>query len=67
MAENVPIDPDLLDRAFALSGERTREAAIARALEEYIARRERMELLALMGTLEWDEAFDYKAARTMGR
>ena len=34
------------------------------ALEEFIARRRQKGLLELMGSLEWDETFDYKAERT---
>ena len=63
MATNLSIDPDLLDRALALSGERTKKAAVTRALREFIARRQQKRLLELIGQLEWDEGFDYKAER----
>jgi hypothetical protein len=64
MATNLSIDPDLLDRALAVSGERTKKAAVTKALQEFIARRQQKRLLELMGKLEWDEQFDYKAARS---
>ena len=64
MATNLSIDPDLLDRALEVSGERTKKAAVTKALQEFIARRERKRLIELMGQLEWDEAFDYKAERS---
>jgi len=64
MATNLQIDPDLLDRALMVSGERTKKAAVTRALEEFVARRRQKGLLELMGQLEWDEGFDYKSART---
>ena len=64
MATNLQIDPDLLDRALTVSGERTKKAAVTRALEEFVARRGQKGLLELMGQLEWDEGFDYKSART---
>ncbi len=63
MATNLSIDPDLLDRALEVSGERTKKAAVTRALEEFIARRQQKRLLELMGKLEWAEDFDYKAER----
>ncbi len=63
MATNLAIDPDLLDRALEVSGERTKKAAVTRALEEYIARREQRKILDLAGTLDWDDAYDYKADR----
>ena len=40
MATNLAIDPDLLDRALEVSGERTKKAAVTKALQEFIARRE---------------------------
>jgi hypothetical protein len=64
MATNLSIDPDLLDRALEVSGERTKKAAVTRALEEFIARREQKALLELKGKLEWDDTFDYKKARS---
>ena len=64
MATNLSLDPDLIDRALELSGERTKKAAVTRALEEFIARREQKHLLDLMGNLEWDNSFDYKAERS---
>jgi len=63
MATNLTIDPDLIDRALQVSGERTKKAAVTRALQEFIARRQQKRLLDLMGKLEWDAAFDYKAER----
>jgi hypothetical protein len=64
MATNLSIDPDLIEEALALSGEKTKKAAVTRALEEFIARRKQKRLLQLMGTLEWDSSFDYKAERS---
>ena len=64
MATNLSLDPDLLDRAVEVSGERTKKAAVARALEEFIARRGQKRLVDLMGKLEWDKSFDYKAERS---
>jgi hypothetical protein len=64
MATNLALDPDLIDRAVKLSGERTKKAAVTRALEEFIARRSQKRLVELMGKLEWDESFDYKAERS---
>ena len=64
MANNLSLDPDLIDRALELSDERTKKAAVTRALEEFITRREQKHLLELMGNLEWDNSFDYKAERS---
>jgi hypothetical protein len=64
MPTNLAIDPDLLDRALAVSGERTKKAAVTRALEEFIARREQKKLLELFNALEWDPSYDYKSERS---
>ena len=45
MATNLSIDPVLLERALELSGERTKKAAVNKALREFIARREQKNFL----------------------
>lgn len=64
MATNLDIDPALLERALEVSGERTKTAAVTRALEEYVARREQRRIAELFGTLEWDRRYDPKAERS---
>jgi Arc/MetJ family transcription regulator len=64
MATNLSIDPELIQRALIVSGERTKKAAVTRALQEYIARREQKRLAELFGKLEWDSEYDYKQDRT---
>jgi hypothetical protein len=64
MATNLSLDPKLIERALELSGEKTKKAAVTRALEEFIARRRQKSLVELMGKLEWDHSFDYKAGRS---
>lgn len=66
MATNLAIDPELLDRALAIGGERTKKATVTTALREYIARREQAGLLELLGTVDWDGDYDYKAERGRG-
>lgn len=64
MATKLAIDPDLLDRAVQVSGERTKKAVVTKALQEFIARREQRRVAELLGKFEWDNAYDYKAERT---
>lgn len=64
MATNLAIDPGLLERAVEVSGERTKKAVVTKALQEFIARREQRRAVELMGKLEWDASFDYKAERS---
>ena len=63
MATNLSIDPELIERALEVSGERTKKAAVTKALQEFIARRRQKRVLELFGKLEWDAAYDYKAER----
>ena len=64
MATNLSIDPALIDEVLALSGEKTKRAAVTQALEEYVARRRQKRHLDLMGKLEWEPGFDYKRERS---
>ena len=64
MATNLSLDPKLIERAVEVSGEKTKKAAVTRALEEFIARRRQKRLVELMGKLECDKSFDYKAERS---
>lgn len=64
VATNLALDPELIERALKLSGEKTKKAAVTRALEEFIANRSQKRLADLMGKLEWDRSYDYKAERT---
>ena len=63
MATNLSIDPELIERALEVSGERTKKAAVTKALQEFIARRRQKGLLDLMGKLEWDPSYEYKSER----
>jgi hypothetical protein len=63
MATNLALDQELLDHAFRVSREPTKKAAVTRALQEFIARREQRRIAELFGKLEWDASFDYKAER----
>jgi hypothetical protein len=64
MATNLWIDPELIERALEVSGERTKKAAVTKALQEFIARRRQKRLLDLMGKLECDAGYDSNAERT---
>ncbi|MFO7630757.1 MAG: hypothetical protein R6W06_14825 [Prochlorococcaceae cyanobacterium] len=43
------------------------QAAVTRALQEFMARREQRQLAELFGKLEWDSSFDVKAERDRQR
>ena len=64
MATNLSVDPDLIEEALKVSGERTKAAAVTKALQEFIARRKQRRVLDLFDKLEWDPDFDYKKERS---
>lgn len=64
MATNLSINPELLQRALEIGGERTKRETVNKALSEFIARREQRRLLQLFGKLDWDNNYDYKADRS---
>ena len=64
MTINLNIDPALLDRAVHVSGERTKNAVVTKALQEFIARREQKRLIELMDKLTRDDPFKYKPERS---
>jgi len=64
MATNLSLDPELINRALEVSGEKTKKAAVTKALEEFVARRRQRALKDLIGQLEWDGSYDYKAERS---
>ena len=64
MATNLSIDPELLNKALQVGGEKTKKATVNKALREFVARREQERLLELFGKLDWDPEFDYKGERT---
>ena len=43
---------------------RVAKQAVTKALQEFIARRQQSRVADLLGKLEWDPSFDYKAERS---
>ena len=64
MATNLAIDPELLETALEVSGEKTKKAAVTKALTEFVARRQQKRLRELFGSLEWSPDYDYKRDRS---
>lgn len=64
MATNLALDPLLLERVLKVSGEKTKKAAVTRALKEFLARHEQSRIGELFGTMDWDEGYDYKSERS---
>ena len=64
MATNLALDPVLLERVLKVSGEKTKKAAVTRALKEFLARHEQNRIGELFGSLDWDDDYDYKSERS---
>ena len=62
--EDLPTDRHGLRWPEDILGERTKKAAVTKALQEYVARREQKRLAELFGSLEWDANYDYKTVRS---
>lgn len=63
MATNLAIDDELLDKALSVGGFKTKRETVNQALREFIARRHRLELVDLFGTIDYDPRYDYKKER----
>lgn len=64
MATNLDLDPELLERALAIGGEKTKKATVTKALEEFIQRRGQLKILESRGKFDdWDPDYDYKESR----
>ena len=61
MEADLSIDPELLERALEVSGERTEKAAVTKALREFIAHREQKRVLEPFAKLDWDPEYDDRA------
>ena len=63
MPTNLALNDELIDEALRLGGHRTKKEAVNEALEEYVARRKRKEILEVFGRVDWDSEYDYKRER----
>ena len=63
MPTNLALNDELIDEARRLGGHRTKREAVNDALEEYVSRRKRREIVKAFGQIEWDPDYDYKAER----
>ncbi|HEX7707939.1 MAG TPA: type II toxin-antitoxin system VapB family antitoxin [Thermoanaerobaculia bacterium] len=64
MPTNLAIDDALLEQARSLSGHRTKREVVNEALLEYVQRRQRLRSLDMLQTIDFDDDFHYKRARS---
>jgi Arc/MetJ family transcription regulator len=63
MPTNLAIDDRLIVEAQKLGHHRTKKETVTAALDEYIQRRKQQQILSLFGTIEYDDAYDYRQER----
>ena len=63
MATNLTFDTQLLKQAVEISGLKTEKDTVNLALQEFIQRRAADKIIDAFGTVDYDESYDYKAAR----
>ena len=63
MATNLNIDPRLLEEACKVGGLKTKKDTVSLALSEFIQRRKQLGIIALFGSIEFDDDYDYKQHR----
>lgn len=67
VATNLDLDPKLIQEAVRLGGYKTKKEAVNAALEDFVRRKKQLRILKLFGTVDYDPAYDYKAARRRKR
>lgn len=67
MPTNLALDDHLIEEAQKLGRHRTKKDAVTAALDEYVRRRKQQEILSLFGTIDFDDAYDYKRERRSKR
>ena len=63
MATNLRINPTLLEEAQRIGGFRTKRETVDYALDEFIKRHKRLQLLELQNQIEYFPDYDYKEGR----
>ena len=67
MPTNLAIDDRLIEAALRIGHHKTKKDAVTTALKEYVRRRKQLRILDLMGKIEFDPAYNYKALRRKRR
>lgn len=63
MATNLAIDENLLKTAFEIGGMKTKKDTVNLALDEFIRRRKRQDVINSFGTIDFDKNYDHKKLR----
>jgi uncharacterized protein YcgI (DUF1989 family) len=63
MPTNLAIDDRLITEAQKVGHHRTKKEAVTAALDEYIRKRKKLDVLEMFGKIDYDENHDYKLER----
>jgi Arc/MetJ family transcription regulator len=63
IATNLDLDDKLIAQTVKLGKFKTKRDAVNAALREYVQRHSQASIIELMGTIDYDERYDYKKAR----
>jgi len=67
MATNLALDDGLIEEARQLGGQRSKKDVVTQALVEYVQRRKQFKILAMFGTVDYEDGFDPKVQRSVAR
>lgn len=67
MATNLALDDRLINEARRIGHHKTKRAAVTAALQEYVKCHKQQKILELVGQIEYDPDYDYKALRKKAR
>lgn len=63
METTLVIDDELIEEARIIGEHKSPTDVVTEALREYIQYRKQLQILALFGTVDYDETYDYKEQR----
>lgn len=63
MPTNLAIDDRLIAEAQKVGHHRTKKEAVTAALDEYIRKRKKLDVLEMFGKIDYDKNYDYKLER----
>jgi hypothetical protein len=63
MPTNLALDDRLISEAQKVGHHRTKKEAVTAALDEYIRKRKKLDVLEMFGKIDYDEDYNYKLER----
>lgn len=63
MKKELLLNEKLIQEAIDLTGIKTKDEVVVLALQEFVAKRKRLNLMEIAGKVEFQEGYDYKRCR----